>query len=88
MSTLLRQHYLEIHKMRLENNTCTAMVRTLSKPGLERVTQSIRVVGWLDQFAPSGVISREAVRDGEQLSAEGQLKVAGHVLDGIIASPS
>ncbi|CAM9968363.1 unnamed protein product, partial [Ascophyllum nodosum] len=38
MSTLLRQHYLEIHKMRLENNTCTAMVRTLSKPGLERVT--------------------------------------------------
>ena len=82
MSSILRHHYLGLHKMRLGNITCTEMVRTLSQPGLARVTQSIRDVGWLDQFAPSVVISREAVRDGEQLSAEDALKVAGRVLDG------
>ena len=69
--------------MRLGNITCTEMVRTLSRPGFARVTQSIHVdVGWLDQFAPSVVISRETVWDGQQLSAEGTLKVAGRVLDG------
>ena len=82
MSSLLRQRYLRLHKMRLGNITCTEMVRTLAKPGLSCVTQSIRHVGWLDQFAPSVVISREAACDGQQLSAEGALKVAGRVLDG------
>ena len=57
-------------------------VHTLSQPGLARVTQAITDVGWLDQFAPSVVISREAVRNAEQLSAESMLKVAGCVLGG------
>ena len=81
MPSLLRQHYLGLHKMRLGNITCTEMVRTLSKSGLARVTPSIRDFGWLDQFAPSVVISREAVRDGQYLSTEDALKVAGRVLD-------
>ena len=82
MPSLLRQHYLGLHKMRLGNIMCTEMVRTLSQPGLARVAQSIREVGWLDQFAPSIVIPREAVRDGEQLTAESALKATGRVLDG------
>ena len=82
MSSSLRQHYLRLHKMRLRNITCTEMVHTLSQPGLARVPQSIRDVGWLDQFALSVVISQMAVRDGEQLSPESALKFVGHVLDG------
>ena len=83
ISPLLRQLYLKFHKMRLGNITCTEMVRTLNKPDFARVTQSIHDnVGWLDQFAPSVVISRETVWDGQQLSVEGTLKVSGRVLDG------
>ena len=67
--------------MWLGNITYTEVVCTLSRLGLARVTQSIRDVGWLDQFALSVIILQEAVRDGEQLSAKSALKVAGRVLD-------
>ena len=82
MSSLLEQHYLGVFKMRLRNITCTEMVRPLSKRGLERLTRSIREVGWLEQFTPSVVIQRDSLRNGDELTAEVALIVVGRTLDG------
>ena len=50
--------------------------------GVKRIVQSIRDVGWLEQFPPSVVIRRDCLGNGDKLTAEVALGVVGRTLDG------
>lgn len=82
MSSLLGEHYLGTFKMRVGNITCTEMVRPVSMAGVKRIVQSIREVGWLEQFPPSVVIQRGCLGNVDKLTAEVALGVVGRTLDG------
>ena len=82
MSSLLGEHLLGTFKMRLGNITCTEMVRPVNMAGVKRIVQSIRDVGWLEQFPPSVVIRRDCLGNGDKLTAEVALGVVGRTLDG------
>ncbi|CAM9690914.1 unnamed protein product [Sphacelaria rigidula] len=82
LAKILQEHFEGLHQMKLGNIACTQMVRAVSDAGVHTVVDSIRTTGWLDQFAPSIVIPREAVRDGEPLTAEIMRETKGRVLDG------
>lgn len=82
MTAILSKHYLGEFKMRLGNITCTELVRPLSKNGLKYLEQSIREVGWLENFAPSVVVQQDRLGSSNELTAEAALTTPAHTLDG------
>ena len=81
MDDALAKNFLGEYSMTVRKLVCTTLARPRSRLGLESVEKSVKEKGWLAQFAPSVVISREDLPTGG-LTPSLALSISARVLDG------
>lgn len=88
LQSVLNEYYIGMFSLALKDVGHTVLVRPLNPKGLAKIEDSVRQKGWLDDYAPSVIVSRKELEDDENgkpkedINAELLAKAHARVLDG------